>query len=65
MLAKWTGDVVGALHVNNIEIRELAKKIGWAPEYLGKILNGKREPKNAEEKIKSALEELIKEKEKK
>ena len=65
MLAKWTGDVVGALHVHNIEIRELAKKIGWAPEYLGKILNGKREPKNAEEKVKSALEELIKEKEKK
>lgn len=48
MLPKWTGDVVGTLHVHNIEIRELAAKMGCAPEYLGKILNGKREPKNAE-----------------
>lgn len=42
MLPKWTGDVVGTLHVNSIEIRELAAKMGCAPEYLGKILNGKR-----------------------
>ena len=40
MLPKWTGDVVGTLHVNSIEIRELAAKMGCAPEYLGKILNG-------------------------
>lgn len=63
MLPKWTGDVVGTLHVNNIEIRELATKMGCAPEYLGKILNGKREPKNAEAKVKEALEELLKERE--
>lgn len=29
----------------------------------GKILNGKREPKNAEAKVKEALEELLKERE--
>ena len=63
MLPKWTGDVVGTLHVNNIEIRELAAKMGCAPEYLGKILNGMREPKNAEAKVKEALEELLKERE--
>jgi transcriptional regulator with XRE-family HTH domain len=65
LLPKWTGDVVGTLHVNNIEIRELAAKIGCTPEYLGKILNGKREPKNAEAKVKEALEELLKEREEK
>lgn len=63
MLPKWTGDVVGTLHVHNIEIRELAAKMGYAPEYLGKILNGKREPKNAEANVKEALEELLKERE--
>ena len=61
MLPKWTGDVVGTLHVNSIEIRELAAKMGCAPEYLGKILNGKR--KNAEAKVKEALEELLNERE--
>ena len=60
MLPKWTGDVVRTLHVNRIEIRELAAKMGCALEYLGKILNGKREPKNAEAKVKEALEELDK-----
>ena len=65
MLPKWTGDVVGTLHVNNIEIRELAAKMGCAPEYVGKILNGKREPKNAEAKVKEALAELVKEREEK
>lgn len=65
MIPKWTGDVVGTLHVNNIEIRELAAKMGCAPEYLGKILNGKREPKNAEAKVKEALAELVKEREEK
>jgi transcriptional regulator with XRE-family HTH domain len=65
LLPKWTGDVVGTLHVHNIEIRELAAKMGYAPEYLGKILNGKREPKNAEAKVKEALAELVKEREEK
>ena len=61
MLPKWTGDVVGTLHVNSIEIRELDEKKGCAPEYLGKILNGKREPKNAEGKVREALNELLEE----
>ena len=52
---------MGTLHVNNIEIRELATKMGCAPEYLGKILNGKREPKNAEAKVREALNELLEE----
>ena len=65
MLPKWTGDVVGTLHVHNIEIRELAAKMGYAPEYLGKILNGQREPKNAAAKAKEALAELVKEREEK
>lgn len=65
MLPKWTGDVVGMLHIHNIEIRELAAKMGCAPEYLGKILNGKREPKNAEAKVKEALAEIVKEREEK
>ena len=61
MLPKWTGDVVGTLHVNSIEIRELAAKMGCAPEYLGKILNGKREPKKAEAKVREALNEVVEE----
>lgn len=64
MLAKWTGDVVGLLHVYNIEGRELAKKMGCTPEYLSKLLNGKREPKDAEAKVMTALNELIAEKSK-
>lgn len=34
---------------------------GMRTGILGKILNGKREPKNAEAKVKEALEELLNE----
>ena len=40
-----------------------ATSCGGVVIYRGKILNGKREPKNAEAKVKEALEELLKERE--
>lgn len=61
-LPRWTGEVIGELHVNGLEIRALAKKMGVSPEYASKILNGHKIPKNAEEKVKTALNELIAEK---
>lgn len=61
MPAKWTGEVVGAMHTNGIRAKELAKKLNYNEKYLSTILNGHRNPPGAEEKCKSALEELIKE----
>lgn len=61
MLAQWTGEVVGTMHIYGITAKQLADKIEWTDKYLSMILNGKREPKGAEKIIKDALRELIEE----
>lgn len=59
MPAQWTADIVGEMHVKRITAKRLAQKLGYNPKYLSAVLNGKREPKEAEAKIRSALAEII------
>lgn len=49
------------MHINKITNRMLAKHLGLSEEYISMILNGKKEPKGAEERIMKAIEELVKE----
>lgn len=64
MPEKWTGTVVGKMHVNCITYDELAEKLGFTKSYISMILNGARHPAGAKEKFNAALDELIKAKEK-
>lgn len=57
----WTGDLVGLMHTHKISKQQLAAHIGVSREYVSAILNGHREPKGAEEKMKAAVEEIISE----
>lgn len=59
MPAQWTGELLCKMHVEKVLKQELAECLGYTPEYVSAVLNGKREPKNAEEKFNSAFEELI------
>lgn len=59
MPKKWTGEIVKLLHNNELSQNELAAEIGWTIEYVSLILNGKRDPKNAQEKMQKALNALI------
>lgn len=59
----WTGDVVGVAHVHEIQIREIAAQMDCDPSYVGKLLNGKKTPKRAEEKVRAALAAAIEQKE--
>lgn len=63
MPEKWTGDIVGKMHVNCITYDELGEKLGFTKSYVSMILNGSRHPAGAKMKFKNALNELIKEKE--
>lgn len=63
MPEKWTGTVIGKMHVNCITYDELAEKLGFTKSYISMILNGARHPAGAKEKFNTALDELIKEKE--
>ena len=59
MTAKWTGEVVGAMHSYGITAKSLAEYLGYCPEYVSMILNGKREPKGTEERFRKALKEIV------
>ncbi len=63
MPAQWTGEVLGKMHINGITAKKLSEKLSMHPKYVSAVLNGKREPKNAEQVFREALDELIAEKE--
>lgn len=59
MPAQWTAEFVGKMHIHQITIRELANHMGISPAFCGKVLNGKREVRDAEQRYNAALDELI------
>lgn len=63
MVANWTGQLVGAMHNANVSARQLADYMGLTPEYVSMILNGKKTPKGAEQRFRTALQEMCADKE--
>lgn len=59
MVNEWIGEAIGLMHINKIQAKEVAKHIGITPEYFSMIMNGKKKPKNAEQKIMKAISEII------
>lgn len=59
MLEKWTGEVVGLMHIYCIKQEDLAAAVGWTRPYLSRVLNGRRQSPKAQEKIMAALAQLI------
>ncbi len=59
MIAQWTAEVVGQMHIHNITQQELAEELGCTREYVNIILNGKRSPAGIEEKVRVALHNAV------
>ena len=59
MLDKWTGEVVGTMHIYGISFTKLANHMGISNRYLSELLNSKRKPKGCESRVRAALMELI------
>lgn len=55
----WTSEVVAEMHLHRIKQKELAEALGWTAEYVNMVLNGKRNPKSAEDVVKKAIQKLI------
>ena len=62
-MEKWIGDAVAKMHINRITQSVVADKMGVTREYISNILNGVKQPANAENRIMTAIDEIIKEKE--
>ena len=58
MPAQWTAEIIGEMHLNNITAKQLAQEVDWHPKYLSQVLNGHKEPKGAEKKLKEALDRI-------
>lgn len=59
MLAQWIADLVGQMHKWKISKSRLADHMGLTREYVSMVLNGHREPADAEERFNTALNEII------
>lgn len=58
MPAQWTGEIVGKMHLHRISQVQLADALGYTPEYVSTVLNGKRSPKDAEARFRAAVDDL-------
>ena len=58
----WIANAVGKMHVNRISNIDIAKKLNFTVGYVSMILNGKKTPKDAETRIMTAIDEIIREK---
>lgn len=55
MPAQWTAEIIGQMHMHGFTAKQLAEEVGWHSKYLSAVLNGHRNPKDAEVKLKKAL----------
>lgn len=58
-MEQWIAEAVGKMHINKITQTQLAEQLGVTNDYVWMILNGKKCPKNAEPRIKEAIDKLI------
>ena len=56
--AQWTAEIIGEMHLAGVTAKQLAAEVGWHDKYLSAVMNGHREPKKAEEKLRAALAHL-------
>lgn len=59
MPAKWTGEIVALLHVNEISQKELAQQLGLTRQYVSLVLSGTKDPSGMEARMRSAIGEII------
>ena len=52
---KWTGNLIGKMHNAKITQQDIADELGTTKAYISMILNGKRTPKNAKQRLEEAF----------
>lgn len=59
MKEKWTGEIIGKMHINEITMLDIAKEMNVSKSYVCMILNGNRKPPMAKERIHEAFNAII------
>ena len=58
-MENWIAEVRGEMYVNKVTNLDIANHLGVSPQYVSYIFNGKRNPKDAETKMRTAVAEII------
>lgn len=61
MPEKWTGNLIGRMHNECVTYEDIAKELGVTKAYVSMILNSKRTPTDAKERLEEAFQ-AVKEK---
>ena len=59
MPEKWTGNLIGQMHCNGVTFDDLANEIGCTKAYISMILNSKRKPPKARERLETAYKNIV------
>lgn len=60
---KWTGELIGRMHNARVSYVDLANALGVSKAYISMVLNGTRKPSGMRERMETALDALIAERE--
>lgn len=56
---KWTGRLIGKMHNEKVTYEDIAAEIGTTKAYVSMILNGRRNPANARERLEAAVDAIV------
>jgi len=56
---QWTGDLVGRMHNAQVTLGDMAAEMHCTKSYVSQILNGRRKPENAQERLEGAFEQIV------
>lgn len=57
----WQGELKGLMYRHSIQNKDIAEKIGCSNEWVAKMFTGKRTPHDAEERLRKAVDDIIRE----
>lgn len=57
----WQAELKGLMYRHSIMNKDIAKHIGCSDEWIAKLFTGKATSRDAEEKIRTAVDEIIRE----
>ena len=59
MPEKWTGRLVGRMHNERVTMQQIANEMGVTKSYVSMILNSKKKPAGAQERLEAAFAAVV------
>lgn len=57
----WQAEVKSLMFAHSIKSKDVAKQLDYSEEWISKLFNGKATSKKAEEQIRAAVDDIIRE----